>query len=75
MKLFDNLAPTETCKIFVGLENNYYEIKKTRINLFCFEDPEHVREESAADKTNSCLGVVQEPGESLKRMFWIPEPQ
>ena len=32
-------------------------------------DPEHVREESAADKTNSCLGVVQEPGESLKHMF------
>ena len=34
------------------------------INLLSFEDPEHVREESAADKTNSCLGVVQEPEES-----------
>ena len=38
-------------------------------NLFCFEDPEHVWEESAADKTNSCLGVVQEPDESSNISF------
>ena len=39
-------------------------LKEMCINLLSFEDPEHVREESAADKTNSCLGVVQEPEES-----------
>ena len=30
-------------------------------NLFSFEDPEHVWEESAANKTDSRLGVVEEP--------------